>query len=121
MSGKKSTRLTPSVVKLRGAAMARRLMTWALVVIVLLAAVPVLTVLTALVLDLTLGCNLGESNKHPCVFLGFDFGGLLSDTGFFGIRISLVTVPLAGMLLAVWLLVLIVLLLLRRRRGAAPL
>jgi hypothetical protein len=121
MSGEESTRPTGSIVNSRGAPMARRLMIWALVAIVLLAALPVLIVLTMLVLDWALGCNVGEGDKPSCALFGFDFGGLIAGIGIFSVWTSLVTVPLAGVLLAVWLIVLTVLLLLRRHgRAAVP-
>ena len=93
-------------------------MIWTLVAIVLLAALPVLTVLTVMMLEWALGCGVGEGDKPPCVLFGFDFGGLLAEIGIFGVWTSLVTVLLAGVLLVVWLIVLIVLLL-RRRHGRA--
>jgi hypothetical protein len=99
--------------------MARRLMIWALVAIVLLAAVPVLMFLTVLVLDPILDCGVDEGDKPPCVLFGYDFGGPFYATGVISGWTAVATVPLAGVLLVVWLVVLIVLLLLRRRRGAA--
>jgi hypothetical protein len=94
--------------------MARRLMIWALVAIVLLAALPMLSLVLAFASGFD--CTLNEGDIHPCVVLGLDFGQLLYIMSLGGFITAMVAVPLAALLLVVWL---IVLLLLRRRRPAA--
>jgi hypothetical protein len=121
MSGEETTQLTRRVVRLRGEPMARRLMIWALVAIVLLAALPVLSLVLAAAFASGFECTLNEGDIHPCVVLGLDFGQLLYIMSLGGLITALVAVPLAAMLLAVWLIVLMVLLLLRRHRRAAAL
>jgi hypothetical protein len=98
--------------------MARRLMTWALVAIVLLGAVPVLSVLAVAAFDSTVNCELGESDPFPCVIFGFEFAVLMYKIGIVSIWSLVVTVPLTALALIVWLIVLIVLLLIRRHRRA---
>jgi hypothetical protein len=99
--------------------MARRLMIWALVAIVLLAALPVSSLVLAVAFASGFDCTLNEGDIHPCVVLGLDFGQLLYIMSLGGFITAMVAVPLAALLLVVWLIVLIVLLLLRRRRRAA--
>jgi hypothetical protein len=99
--------------------MARRLMIWALVAIVLLAALPMLSLVLSVAFASGFDCTLNEGDIHPCVVLGLDFGQLLYIMSLGGFITAMVAVPLATLLLVVWLIVLIVLLLLRRRRPAA--
>ena len=99
--------------------MARRLMIWALVAVVALAALPVLSPVLSMAFASVFECTLNEGDVHPCVVLGLDFGQLLYIMSLGGFITAMVAVPLAAMLLVVWLIVLIVLLLLRRRRPAA--
>jgi hypothetical protein len=101
--------------------MARRLMVWTLMAIVLLGALPLLSFALGLSFASAFGCSVDEASVNPCVVLGLDFGGLLSLMTLGGFFSSMVAMPLAALLLVVWLIVLIVLLLLRRRRGAAAL
>ena len=56
--------------------MSKRMMIWALALILLLGAFPLLSLLLA-VFRFDFGCQLDEGSVHPCVVLSLDFGGLL--------------------------------------------
>ena len=58
-----------------GALMPKRLMIWALVLILLLGAFPLLSLLPAVLFASVFGCQLDEGSVRPCVALGLDFGG----------------------------------------------
>ena len=97
--------------------MTKQRMIWALAVIVLFGALPLLSMLLALLIASPFGCPLDEGSVHPCVIFGLDFGTLLYTMAVGGWFVMF-TVPLAGLALIVWLTVLLVLLLIRRRRRA---
>jgi len=98
--------------------MAKRLMIFGLVLILLFGALPLLSTLLAVLFALAFGCSVNEGVVEPCVVLGYDFGGLLFSMGL-TFWFVMFTVPLAGLALLVWLVVLVVLLYRRRHRGAA--
>ena len=85
--------------------MPKRMMIWALALILLFGTFPLLTLLSAVLFASAFGCQLDEGSIHPCIVLGLDFGGLLY---------------LAGLALIVWLIVLVVLLFARRHRIQQP-
>ena len=95
--------------------MAKRLMIWALALILLLGAFPLLSLLLAVLFASAFGCQLDEGSVHPCLILGLDFGGLLYPMAVGGWFVVF-TIPLAGLALIVWLIVLVVLLFMRRHR-----
>jgi hypothetical protein len=97
--------------------MLKRLMIFALALILLFAALPLLLTLLAVLFTSAFDCSLNEGFVNPCVVLGLDFGGLLYSMGL-AAWFVMFTVPLAGLALLVWLVVLAVLLLRRRHRHA---
>jgi hypothetical protein len=92
-------------------------MIWALAMILLFAALPLLSTTLAVLFATTFGCALDEGDIRPCVVLGHDFGSLLYSMGLSIVSI-IFTVPLAALALIVWLIVLVVWLFRRRRRQA---
>ena len=91
----------------------------ALVVIVLFAAAPVLSVyFTYLVADAH-GCTVNEASIHPCLVMGGDWGGLLYFTGMMG-WFMLATIPLGGGALIVWFVILLIHYFAWRRGQKAP-
>mgnify|MGYP006893413831 CR=1 FL=1 len=98
--------------------MIRRLMIWALVLIVLFGAAPLLSALTASAIANGLGCALDEGSVHRCMLLGLDIGGVLY-TMFVLIWFGMMTIPFAAVALLVWLAAAIILVVLHRRRRAA--
>jgi hypothetical protein len=97
--------------------MHKRRMVFALAVILLFGAFPLLSTLLAVLFAETFGCSLNEGFVSPCVVFGLDFGGLLYPMGL-AAWFVIFTVPLAGLALLVWLVVLVVLLFKRRNRRA---
>jgi hypothetical protein len=97
--------------------MLKRRMICALAIILLFGAFPLLSTLLAVLFASAFGCALNEGFVNPCVVLGLDFGGLLYPMGLAAWFVML-TVPLAGLALLVWLVVLVVLLFNRRHRPA---
>ena len=97
--------------------MPKRLMIWALAAILLFGALPILTLLIAVLFASAFGCDLNEGMVNPCVVLGVDFGGLLYPMAVGG-WFAMFTIPLAALALIVWLIALVVLLLVRRHRRA---
>ena len=61
--------------------MPKRMMIWALGLILLFGAFPLLTLLSAVLFASAFGCQLDEGSIHPCIVLGLDFGGLLYPMG----------------------------------------
>lgn len=91
----------------------------ALVLIVLFATAPLLSVyFTYLVADAH-GCVVNEATIHPCMVLGSDWGGLLYATGVMG-WFMLATLPLGGGALIVWFVLLLIHFLAWRRKAATP-
>jgi hypothetical protein len=97
--------------------MLKRLMTWALALILLLGALPLVSMLLALLFGSAFDCGINEGFVQPCVVFGHDFGGLLYPMALAG-WFAMFTIPLAGLALIVWLIVLVVLLFIRRYRRA---
>jgi predicted MFS family arabinose efflux permease len=90
-----------------------------LVVIVLFAAAPLISVyFTYLVAD-SHGCTVNEATIHPCIVLGADLGGLLYVTGVMG-WFMLATIPLGGGALIVWLVILLIHYLAWRQKARSP-
>jgi hypothetical protein len=90
-------------------------MKWALAIIVLFAASPLVSLILAILIAAPFGCRLDEGSVYPCVILGVDFGTLLyvmSVSAWF----VMFTVPFAGLALIVWLVVLLSVLFVRRAR-----
>lgn len=63
------------------------------------------------------GCQFGEGSVYPCLIGGADWGGTLYLFGMMA-WFGLITLPLGGLALLVWLLALIVTLFARRRKSA---
>ena len=97
--------------------MLKQRMIWALAIILLFGAFPLLSTLLAVLFASAFGCTLHEGFVNPCVVFGIDFGDLLYPMGL-AAWFAIFTVPLAGLALLVWLVVLVVLLLKRRHRAA---
>ena len=74
--------------------MIKKLMVWALAMILLFGALPLISLLLAMMIALPFDCRLDEGSVHPCVIFGLDFGGLLyamAVSGWF----AMFTIPLA--------------------------
>jgi hypothetical protein len=89
---------------------ARRRFPWpvylvVLAVIVVLAALPVLSVTVAGLVASANGCRLDEGGAHPCVIAGTDYGDTLYTLGVLG-WLMLASLPLGVMALLVWAVVL---------------
>jgi hypothetical protein len=86
--------------------------------IILLAALPVISVFTASAIASSLGCTLNEGDAHPCRFHGVDLG----ET-FYGMVVigwfALGTLPIGAIALAVLLLAWIIVTVQDRRRAKA--
>jgi hypothetical protein len=61
--------------------MPKRMMIWALALILLFGAFPLLTLLSAVLFASAFGCQLDEGSIHPCIVLGLDFGWLAVSNG----------------------------------------
>lgn len=77
-----------------------------LVLILLFAALPVISVALSSIIAETSGCALNEARAHPCMFLGVDAGELLYALFVMG-WLMLFTIPAGVVLLGVWLMALI--------------
>ena len=84
-----------------------RLYTILLVVILLFALWPVLSVYFTYLVAGANGCVVNEGSVNPCLVWGNDIGGLLYTTGVMG-WFMLATLPLGGGALIVWLVMLII-------------
>lgn len=90
-----------------------------LVVIVLFAVAPLISVyFTYLIADAN-GCTVNEATVHPCMVMGMDWGGLLYGTGVMG-WFMLATLPLGGGALIVWLVMLIIHYFAWRQKAGTP-
>lgn len=69
-----------------------------------LCSLPVLSVLVAGTAAKLLGCTLNEGDIHPCYLLGVPIGGLLYVLGVLG-WLMMVSLPLAALLILVWIAV----------------
>ncbi len=78
-----------------------------LVVIVLFAAAPFLSVLFTYAIADANNCVVNEATVNPCMVMGADWGELLYFTGVMG-WFMLVTIPLGGGALIVWLVILLI-------------
>jgi hypothetical protein len=76
----------------------------AFVVIVLLAAMPVISALISGAIAGALGCQLNEGGAPPCPLMGVDLGEMLVVMFVLG-WFAFVTLPLGAVALAVWLIV----------------
>jgi hypothetical protein len=85
--------------------MPKHLTIWTQALILALGACPLPAALLAAILTSAAGCQLGETAPVPCVFLGHDFGQLLSEMAT-SIRFVALTIPLAILALIVWRIVL---------------
>ncbi len=97
--------------------MIKRLMIWALLLILLFGAAPLLSALSAGALAHAFDCRLDEGSVHSCMAFGLDLGDMLYTMfvlGWFG----MMTLPLAAAALVVWAAVALVLLVIYRRRRA---
>jgi hypothetical protein len=86
-----------------------------LFVIALLGAAPILSVIVAFSIASANGCALDEGSAHACIISGHDYSELLYSMGVMG-WLALATVPLAALIIFVYLLVLLVLYSVRRRK-----
>jgi hypothetical protein len=89
---------------------------WSLAVLVLLVAGPLLISLTASLLAAILGCQLDESDVHPCPILGIDIGGGLYMLGML-FWFGLFALPVAAIGFLVWLRFAVTLLFKRLQRS----
>ncbi|EKF19003.1 hypothetical protein [Nitratireductor pacificus] len=105
-----------------GAAGSRRrvviLFAVAFVAIVLLASLPIISVLIATLIAGSTDCTLNEGNIHPCVVAGVDLGGMLNTMFVLG-WLMLMTIPLGVAGLAVWTVVAIIFWIRSRRKAEA--
>ena len=74
-----------------------------LVLILLFAASPLISVALSMAVASGLGCVLNEGDAHPCPFLGIDLGYALYDLFVMG-WFFLVTIPVGAVLLIGWLI-----------------
>jgi hypothetical protein len=93
---------------------ARKVMLWVLALIVLFALAPIISLVFAGSVASFAGCQLDEGSVHPCVLMGLDFGALLYAMGVAG-WLALMTVPLAGIALGVWIVAAVILYIRARR------
>jgi hypothetical protein len=86
-----------------------------LVLILVLALAPVISVIVAGSIAEANGCRLDEGSIHACIVNGQDWGGTLYTVGVLG-WFMLATIPLGGIALLVWLLILVIHLIARGRK-----
>jgi len=90
----------------------------ALAIIVLIGALPLVSLLSAVAVTSLYGCALDEGSVHPCLVLGHDLGEL-----FYAMAVSawlmFFTLPAAALALVVWLIVIIVARIRRRKATRA--
>lgn len=79
----------------------------ALLAIVVFALLPVASVFLTYLIAEANNCQVNEAYVQPCVVLGIDLGGLLYGMGVMG-WLMLVTLPLGGGALIVWLVMLVI-------------
>jgi len=90
------------------------------VLIIIVALLPLFSVLFAGLVADSAGCGLHEGFAQPCMINGEDWGELLYTLFVLG-WLMLATIPLGLMALIVWTVVIIVhFILWRRKRGAQP-
>lgn len=80
---------------------------WTLALIVVLALLPLLSVMAAYGIAEPNGCRVDEAGVYPCVVLGVDLGGALAVMAVLG-WLMLASLPLGGGALIVWLVILII-------------
>ena len=87
----------------------------AFAIIVLVAALPLISVLISTGIAGALGCQVDEAAVHPCPFMGIDLGEMLTLMFILG-WLGLVTLPLGVIALAVWLIIFLMTFVCWRRR-----
>jgi hypothetical protein len=88
----------------------------ALAAIVLLAILPLISVIGAGMVANSAGCQLDEGSVHPCLINGSDYGETLYFFGVLG-WLSLVTLPFGAMALLAWLAILLIHIVMRRLKN----
>jgi hypothetical protein len=96
--------------------MRKRLTILALLLIVFVGALPMLSTMAALAIVNVLGCRLDEGSVHSCMVWGRDIGETLY-TMLVGGWLAMITIPVAVLVLFVWVVGMVVLSAVRRRRG----
>jgi hypothetical protein len=94
----------------------KRFLLWSFILIVLLAAAPVISAFSSIGIAQFFGCTVNEGGPTPCIVRGVDIGETLSVMfvmGWFG----LMTLPAGALALTVWAVVFLVLWLRARRRA----
>jgi hypothetical protein len=81
-----------------------RLLRWVAAISLLITLMPVILTVVAFLSAGALGCQLDEGSIHPCNFLGMNIGGTLYTLGMM-FWFFFVTLPLAGAIMVVWVLV----------------
>jgi hypothetical protein len=89
------------------------------VLLLVLTLLPLLSVLFASAVASAHGCALDEGSIHPCLVMGSDWGEALYGFGVLG-WLMLVTLPLGGSALLVWLLILLIHRWVWRRQQGTP-
>jgi hypothetical protein len=82
-------------------------MAWILLVIVLFAVLPIMSVIASSGIASLADCQLNEARTHPCVILGIDLGGLLTFMFVAG-WLALATVPIGAIAALIWAVVAII-------------
>jgi hypothetical protein len=72
------------------------------VTILVIALLPVISVSLTYVIAASLGCSVNEGGATPCPFIGVDLGETLVTTMVLG-WLGLITLPVGGVALAIWL------------------
>jgi len=72
------------------------------VTILVIAALPVISVSLTYVFASALGCSVNEGGATPCPFMGIDLGETLVTMMVLG-WLGLITLPVGGVALAIWL------------------
>lgn len=90
---------------------------WTLALAILACGTPLVLALGASGVASALGCKLNEGMVNPCLLSGIDIGGALTTMFVMG-WLMLFTLPLAVLLIAIWIIVEIVRAV-RMRRAAA--
>jgi hypothetical protein len=74
-----------------------------LLLILLIAALPIISVFMSEAIANALGCKLNEANVYPCVVMGMDIGHVLAIMFVMG-WLGLATLPLGALALVGWLI-----------------
>ena len=89
-----------------------------LILIVLFAAAPIISVVISSWIAQANGCVLNEGGVNPCVINGTDWGETLTTMFVFG-WLTFLTAPLGAIALLIWLIALVLHVVAHRRRRAA--